>query len=108
MEKNMDIKSITEKNRAAWNEAVSYHQKARNKSLHNGFKKLDFTTFNRECDKCLLPKLRNINFVGKTVAQLPCNNGRELLSLLKLGADKAVGFDISDVAIDEAKKLTWL
>ena len=102
----MDIKSITEKNRAAWNEAVSYHQNARNKSLNNGLKKLEFTTFNRECDKYLLPILRNFNFVGKTIAQLPCNNGRELLSLLKLGADKAVGFDISDVAIDEAKELT--
>ncbi len=104
--KNIHTKSVTKQNRDAWNEAVSYHQKARNYALQNGFRKSEFTTFNRDCDRYLLPKLQKINFEGKTIAQLPCNNGRELLSLLKLGAKKAVGFDISDLAIDEAKELT--
>ncbi|WP_429973585.1 hypothetical protein [Enterococcus sp. AZ163] len=39
------------------------------------------------------------------IGQLPCNNERKLLSLMKLGAQKAVGFDISDNAIQEAKHL---
>lgn len=102
----MDMKVITESNREAWNEAVSYHQKARNNSLQEGFKNLNFTAFNRDCDQILIPKFKKINFKGKTISQLPCNNGRELLSLLKLGAEKAVGFDISDVAIKEAQELT--
>ena len=31
-------KETYERNREAWNEATEYHQKARNKSLHEGFK----------------------------------------------------------------------
>ena len=30
----------------AWNEALGYHQKARNNSLQEGFKAPNFTTFN--------------------------------------------------------------
>ncbi len=98
-------KEICEKNRAAWNEALVYHQKARNKSLHEGFKNPDFTTFDRDCDDILIEKLNEIDFRNKVVAQLPCNNGRELLSIVKLGAQKGVGFDISDAAISEANEL---
>ena len=42
---------------------------------------------------------------GKTVAQLCCNNGRELISVLKLGAEAGVGFDISDEMSREATLL---
>ncbi len=37
-------------NRAAWNEAIEYHQKARGDSLQAGFAKPGFTTFERDCD----------------------------------------------------------
>ena len=96
---------IIKKNREAWNEALKYHQKARNNSLQIGFKDPNFTTFNRNRDDILLKKLNEINLKDKIIAQLPCNNGRELLSLIKLGAKKGIGFDISDVAISEAKEL---
>jgi SAM-dependent methyltransferase len=98
-------KEIVEKNREAWNEALCYHQKARNNSLQNGFKDPNFTTFNRDCDSILIKKINEISFRDKTIAQLPCNNGRELLSLFKFGAKKGIGFDISDTAILEAKEL---
>ena len=94
-----------ESNRAAWNQATEYHQKARGNSLEAGFENPDFTTFNRDCDDVLLSKLNSIDFSGKTISQMPCNNGRELLSLMKFGTKEAVGFDISDVAIAEAKQL---
>jgi len=42
---------------------------------------------------------------GKDFAQLNCNNGRELLSIINLGANSGVGFDISDEAINEANEL---
>jgi SAM-dependent methyltransferase len=96
---------ICEKNREAWNEATVYHQKARNKSLHEGFKNPNFSTFNRDCDDILIEKLNEIDLSEKVVAQLPCNNGRELFSLMKFGAKKGLGFDISDVAISEANEL---
>ena len=103
--KKMNVKNITESNREAWNQALEYHQKARNNSLQTGFANPDFTTLDRDCDDVLIDKLEKMNISGKTIAQLPCNNGRELLSLMRLGAKEAIGFDISDVAIVEAKQL---
>ena len=94
-----------EKNREAWNEAMVYHQNARKKSLQEGFKNQKFSTFDRDCDDILIEKLNKIDFTDKVVAQLPCNNGRELLSLIKFGAKKGIGFDISDTAILEANEL---
>ncbi len=96
---------LFESNRAAWNEALGYHQKARGDSLQSGFKRAGFTTFGRDCDAVLIEKLEEIGLSDKIIAQMPCNNGRELLSLMRFGAKEAVGFDISDAAIDEARRL---
>lgn len=104
----MDEKKIFEGNRAAWNQALGYHQKARNGSLQIGFEDPSFTTLNRACDQVLNDKLRQMDLLGKTIAHIPCNNGRELLSLMKLGAKEAVGFDISDAAILEAEQLAQI
>jgi ubiquinone/menaquinone biosynthesis C-methylase UbiE len=49
-----------------------------------------------------LDLLKKTGIKNKTVAHLCCNNGIELLSLKNLGAKRCVGFDISDVAIQEA------
>jgi SAM-dependent methyltransferase len=95
-----------ESNRAAWNEAMGYHREARGCVLLAGFEDPAYSVFDRDCDGVLLEKLRDIDLKGKTIAQLPCNNGRELLSLARLGgAREAVGFDISDEAIEEARAL---
>jgi SAM-dependent methyltransferase len=96
---------MIEQNRAIWNQALRYHQQARNHSLQKGFASPAFTTFDRDCDAILLDKLLSLNLSGAMVAQLPCNNGRELLSLIRLGAKSGVGFDLSDVAIEEARQL---
>lgn len=50
-------------------------------------------------------RLKEIDFHGKTIAHIPCNNGRELLSLMRLGAKEGIGFDISDAAISETGQL---
>ncbi len=97
---------IFESNRTAWNEAMEYHRRARGEALRAGFKDPAYTVFDRDCDGVLFDKLTSIDLAGKTIAQLPCNNGRELLSLARLGnAREAVGFDISDAAIEEARAL---
>lgn len=101
----MDIKSITASNREAWNQALIYHQKARNNSLQTGFADPEFTTLDRDCDDVLIDKIKNMDISGKAISQMPCNNGRELLSLMRFGAKEAIGFDISDIAIQEAKQL---
>ena len=101
----MNILNITESNREAWNEVSTYHRTARNNSLQIGFANPEYTTLNRDCDDVLIAKIRDINISGKTISQMPCNNGRELLSLMRFGAKEAIGFDISDAAIEEAKQL---
>ncbi len=101
----MSEKNIFEGNRAAWNQASVYHQKAFNHSLHIGFQDPKFSTFKRNHDDIVNEKLKLIDFSDKTIAHIPCNNGRELLSLMRLGAKEGVGFDISDAAILEAEEL---
>ena len=44
-------------------------------------------------------------FKGKSVFQAPCNNGREILSFINMGASEGVGFDISDENIAFSDKL---
>lgn len=76
-------KNIFESNRAAWNQTSAYHQKARNHSLHTGFQDPEFSTFKRERDSVVNERLKQMGFSGKTIAHIPCNNGRELLSLMR-------------------------
>ena len=48
--------------------------------------------------------VENMDFHGKTIAQFCCNNGRELLSLMQLGAARGVGFDIAENLIAQARE----
>lgn len=47
-------------------------------------------------EDALAKELNNYDFSSKTIAQFCCNNGRELLSIMKLGASLGVGFDIAE------------
>ena len=96
-----DHKKYTEANRKAWNEVTPYHQKANRERLLRSFAQPGFSCL----DETITGKIRELGIAGKEVAQLGCNNGRELISLKNLGAKRAVGFDISDAAIDEARAL---
>ena len=107
-DENIIPDNLFESNRSAWNEAMEYHRQARGGSLQAGFKDREYSTFDRNCDSVLIEKLEFVGLAGKTIAQLPCNNGRELLSLMGFGAEQAVVFDISDLAIEEAEQLTGI
>ncbi|SYZ72153.1 conserved hypothetical protein [Candidatus Zixiibacteriota bacterium] len=97
----MDLKKYTEANRIAWNEAMPYHQKAKDGKFFKAFQTPGYSCL----DEIVTEKLREIGLVGKDVAHLGCNDGRETLSLKNLGAGKCIGFDISDIAIEEARRL---
>ncbi len=98
----MDRKKISETNREAWNEVTPLHQKARKVNLEEKFKEKNFSVLST----LETTKLQEINVKGMKIAQLCCNNGRELLSILNsLEAESGTGFDISDEAIKEATKL---
>lgn len=97
----MDIDQITLANKIAWNEAAPYHQKYTFDNFLSHFSRPNFS--------CLGPLktrlLHSINIQGKKVAQVACNNGRELISIKRLGARYCVGFDISDEFIQQARLL---
>nr|HPI32382.1 hypothetical protein [candidate division Zixibacteria bacterium] len=93
-----DTKRITEANRRAWNEATPLHQRHRTVDLRAKFAEPGYSCL----DPIETAKLLQIGLAGQRVAQLCCNNGREILSLVNLGAAEGVGFDISDAAIAEA------
>lgn len=49
-------------------------------------------------------ELKKIDLQGKTITQFCCNNGRELLSIMQLDPAYAVGFDIAENIIEQAKE----
>ena len=100
----MDHKKITESNREAWNEATLKHQQARKIDYKKEFLNTDYSTL----DEIITSKLNEIGITGKNIAQTNCNNGRELLSILNMGAKSGVGFDISDKTIEEAQELATI
>ncbi|MFH2035350.1 MAG: class I SAM-dependent methyltransferase [Candidatus Zixiibacteriota bacterium] len=97
----MDVKKYTSANREAWNEVTPIHQKARDVDYKIEFAKPGYSTL----DETITSKLNEIGIKGKDVGQLCCNNGRETLSMVNLGAKSGIGFDISDEAIVEASSL---
>ncbi len=94
-------KEFAEANRIAWNEATLKHQAARKDALERQLAVPGASTL----DATITERLRGIGLEGKRVAQLCCNNGREVISLVNLGASSGVGFDIADEAIAEAGRL---
>jgi ubiquinone/menaquinone biosynthesis C-methylase UbiE len=93
-----DVKKYTQANRLAWNEAIPYHQKANGNKWNDAFSVPGFVAMTG----VELEWLKSIEVSGKNIAHLCCNNGIELMSLKNMGANKCVGFDISDLAIKEA------
>ena len=90
-----------EANRLAWNAAASHHREAIFDSVLHELKTPGLSCL----DEFALKALEAIGVKGKSVAQLCCNNGRELMSVVKLGARRGVGFDISDTFIEQGEEL---
>ena len=94
-------REFTDANRIAWDEAAPVHAKSNQPRLLEAFSKPGHNTLDPHC----LDRLNEIGFQGKSVAQLGCNNGQELLSLKNLGAGLCVGFDASAAFIEHAEAL---
>ena len=88
-------------NKAYWNEIASAHQESYVNDLIQRISQPNFTTFDA-VEQRLFEK---INLLGKSVAQICCNNARELISVKKAGAGRCVGFDISDEFIKQGERL---
>lgn len=91
----------TQVNRVMWNETAAIHQNGYVQQLISHIHDPNFSTF----DKIEEQFFAEIDLCNKAVAQLACNNGRELISVKKAGAACCVGFDISEGFIQQANEL---
>jgi len=92
---------IVAANRAGWDEAAPRHRARNFAALEAAVRKPGFSCL----DDIATLRLAEIGVAGRDVAQLCCNNGRELLSLKSMGAGRCVGFDLSPAFIDQARAL---
>ncbi len=88
-------------NQAAWDEAAPRFKERMHAFLLERFKQQGFSTL----QGARLHVIQSLKIKGKAVAQLCCNNGRELLSIKNLGAGTCVGFDISKSLIEQGREL---
>jgi SAM-dependent methyltransferase len=91
------ISPFHESNRLSWNAATVAH------NSHKG----DQAAFFREGGSTLFPEERELlgELAGTRLLHLQCNAGQDSLSLARLGA-QVTGVDISDEAIDFARRLS--
>jgi len=87
-------------NKKAWEETFDHRYKNWGEDNYKVLLKEELPFLSVEAIK----ELTKINFNGKTVAQFCCNNGRELLSLMQLGAEYGIGFDIAENIILQAQE----
>ena len=93
----MKINNYIDINKKSWNKRTEWHVKSDFYNIE-GFKKGETSLKDIELDL-----LGNIK--GKSLLHLQCHFGQDTLSLERMGAI-TTGIDLSDNAIDEAKKLT--
>lgn len=94
-------RTYIEANMEAWEEAFDYHEKAKGREWLENFSSRNYTTFSPFEAKIY----SRLDLRGRSVVQVPCNNGREIISFLNLGAECGAGFDISGKNIAFADKL---
>ena len=86
-------------NKAAWEEAFEHRHPNWGDENYQRLENERLPFFN----KGIRDELETIDFKNKSVAQFCCNNGRELLSLMQLGAKNGIGFDIAENIIAQAE-----
>jgi len=97
-----DTKQITGANKAAWDASADYH---RNNPQWKQLK-ADICQPGFSClDTTLTATLTALPVAGKSVVQIGCNNGREILSLASLGVKTCLGIDQSPAFIQQARDL---
>ena len=101
MGKKQDDETVLCANLVAWDEVAPIHRQHNHARLLAEVSRTDFSCL----DQVELKQLIALDVTGKDVAQLCCNNGRELISMKKLGAARCVGFDGAAGFIDDAREL---
>ena len=87
------MEKYIEGNKAAWEEAFDNRDASWGADITERIRNEAYPFFNEETKSVL----KQIPTEGAVIGQFCCNNGRELLSLVKCGkAKKGVGFDIAE------------
>lgn len=100
----MQPRDYIEANAQAWAEAQPKLSAQRQAELRERFRRPGYSCL----DAVETAALERIGVAGKSVAQLCCNNGRELISVVNLGAARGVGFDIVEAFLAEGRELAGL
>ena len=98
---NESFADAIQANRKMWDETADVHADVKLQGLLDAFKTPDFTTID-EIEQRMFDR---IDLNGKAVAQLSCNNGRELICVKRAGAGRCVGFDISEKFVGQGRQL---
>lgn len=85
-------------NRDMWNRTAEVHAASRLEDLEKAFRDPSFTLLDEIETRALVAA----GVAGADVVQLSCNNGRELLCVERLGANRCLGVDISEKFIGQA------
>ena len=88
-------------NKEAWEEAFEKHQQGYKIDPADRLLEPEGTFL----DEPVIEALKRIGVAGKVVGQFCCNNGRELLSVVKMGARNGIGFDIAENFIEEGRRI---
>lgn len=103
--KNAQIQHFVNANQRAWDASATQHRDAASwQALLSAVSATDFSCL----DASLTALLQVHGVTGKDVIQLGCNNGRECLSLMSLGANSVLGVDQSREFLAQASELTAL
>lgn len=96
-----NISYYTKKTIESWDEVAPMHD-SRNKSLYVDVANNNFNNLNPDFDSLI----DRFDVLNKSVIQVCCNNGIDLLSIRNKGAGHCVGIDGSKEFIDQANKLS--
>lgn len=99
----MDVKEYTQQNIISWNQAKAAHGKA-NAQLEQQVRNTAFNNLNPDFD-CLIDQL---NVGDKSVVQVCCNNGIDLISIKNKGAGRCLGIDGAAAFVEWAQSLAQL
>jgi len=97
----MKLKDYTSAQERAWDEIAPVHKGSQFETLLSNFKQPGYSCL----DAVETDIWQKLNIRGKSVIQLACNNGREILSVKNLGAGRCVGIDISGEFIKQGREL---
>jgi len=96
-----DRRTFTEANRAAWNEVAPRHAARNQARLVELFRKGGYN----HLDDMAQDMLRQAGVAGKSIVQVCCNNGIDLLSAKGMGAGRCLGIDQAGTFLAQAREI---